>query len=296
MGGQLYRLPAGDAGFNIQLEYRSESIEFIPDFNVENGLGRFANVPPSQGTTEFIEAGAELLLPVFGGAFTVPGFQLLQFEGAARLVSRTQSTQTELFADIIDDVSGVTDEVYSIAARWRPINDLLIRANYSTSVRSPSQTQLFGSLQFAFANANGVFPCTSTSVNQGPNPSVRAANCTTLFGALGIDDPANFASTFQNINVGETAGAVGNPFLSNEQASSYSVGFVYTPSWLENFYLQVDYVAVDLKNLIGLNGPGTTLPACFDSSDFPNVDLNGTNPCDQFIFGVDNGSGRVHRS
>jgi outer membrane cobalamin receptor len=288
-GGDIVELPGGTAGFNTQFEYRRESSELIPSFEVENGLGNNANTPPAQGTTEFVEWGIEASIPVFGGDFTLPGIKSLEIDGAYRIVNRTQSTQTELFNDIIDDVSGVTDSIFQIAGRWRPIDDLLIRANYSESVRSPSQTELFGSLQFAFANGNTFFPCTSTTINQGPNPDIRAANCATLFGALGL--PADFGDTFQNINIGEQAGVVGNPFLSNEQSDSYSIGFSYTPSWLPGSYFTTDFVAIDIDNQIGLNGPATSLPACFDSSDFPNVDVNGTNVCSQFIFGTDDGTG-----
>ncbi|UTW54504.1 TonB-dependent receptor domain-containing protein [Kordiimonas sp. SCSIO 12610] len=288
-GGDIVELPGGTAGFNTQFEYRRESNQLTPSFEVENGLGNNANTPPAQGTTEFVEWGIEASIPVFGGDFTLPGIKSLEFDGAYRIVNRTQSSETELFQDIIDDVSGVTDSIFQVVGRWRPIDDLLVTANYSESVRSPSQTELFGSLQFAFANGNGAFPCTSTTINQGPNPSVRAQNCAALFGALGL--PANFGDTFQNINVGETAGVVGNPFLSNEQSDSYSVGIAYTPSWLPGSYFQANYVAIDIENQVGLNGPATSLPACFDSSDFPNVDVNGTNVCNQFIFGADDGTG-----
>ena len=289
IGGDIVELPAGVAAFNTQFEYRRESVAFNPSFEVENGLGRNANTPPAQGTTEFIEWGIEASVPVFGGDFTLPGIKSLEFDGAYRVVSRTQSTETELFQDITDDLERVTDTVFGIVGRWRPVDDLLIRANYSESVRSPSQTELFGSLQFAFANGNAAFPCTSTSINQGPNPDVRAANCAALFGSLGL--PSDFGATFQNISVAEQAGVVGNPFLSNEQSESYSLGFVYTPKWLPGSFFQTDFISLDIDNQIGLNGPGVTLPACFDSPDFPNADINGTNPCDQFIFGEDNGNG-----
>jgi outer membrane receptor protein involved in Fe transport len=286
-GGDVIDVPAGTVGFNTQIEYRRDSVRLTPSFEVENGLGRNANTPPAQGTTEFVEWGIEALVPVFGGDFTLPGFKSLEFEGAYRIVNRTQSTETELFAGIESD--GVTDTVFAVTGRWRPVDDLLIRANFSESVRSPSQTELFGSLQFAFANGNNAFPCDATGITQGPNPTVRAQNCATLFTALGL--PADFGNDFQNIAVGETAGVVGNPNLANEQAESYSIGAVYTPSWLPNSYFQAEYISVDIDNQITLNGPGVTLPACFDSPDFPNVSINGTNACDQFIFGEENEEG-----
>lgn len=221
----------------------------------------------------------------------MPGIQALELSGAFRRVSRTSDTDNPLFADVLPLVDGVTDDVFSVKLGWRPIDDILVRASYGQSVRSPSQTQLFGSLQFAFANGNGDFPCTAARVNQGPNPAVRAANCAAAFAALGLPDPENFAANFQNIGSGETAGVVGNPFLANEQSESYNLGLVYTPKWLPGFSLQADYFALELTNEIDLEGPGTTIPACFDSPDFPNVDINGTNACSQFIFGEERPDG-----
>ena len=287
-GGDIIDLPAGAATFVLQGEYREESNNLDVDIINELGLSEFANTPPADGTSKFVEFGGEISIPIFGGDFTYPGLKQLEVNAAWRRVRRSSTTSNPLFADVLDSVDSVTDSVWSIKAGWRPIDDLLLRGAYGESVRSPSQTELFGSLQFAFANGNGAFPCTTTSVGQGPNPDVRAANCQTAFDILGIDTaPADF----QNINIGETAGVVGNPFLSNEQSQSWNVGFVYTPSYIDGLTIQVDYLAIDLENEVGLQSPFVTLPACFDSPQFPNVDLNGTNPCDQFIFGADDGTG-----
>lgn len=290
-GGDVIELPGGTAIFNTQLEYRQETNSFDTGIVQQLALARNANIPSSGGQLEFIELGAELLIPIFGENFNLPLFRSLEFEGAYRFVNRGSSTTTEAFQGIQND--DVNDSVYTVQGRWRPIDDLLIRGSYNEAVRSPSIIQLFGSLQFAFSDPDPLNPCTSSSIGQGSNPAARMANCITAATALGIPDAANFLSNFVNITTGTgaQAAAVGNPFLDNEGSESYTVGAAFAPSWFEGFSVTADWISIDLTNQIGLVGPATTLLACFDSADFPNPDLNGTNPCDQFLFAVDDGTG-----
>lgn len=293
LGADVFDLPAGTVLAATQFEYRREELSFEPNDVFGQGLARATAGDPTQGELEFYEVGAELLIPVFGGDFTLPGFHSLEFEGAWRLVNRDQDSSNEAFADILSTLGSVTDHVFTVQGRWRPIPDLQLRGQYSESVRSASVVELFGASQTGFSNADLSNVCTATAVNQGPNPAVRRTNCIQAATLLGIDDPENFIDNFQNITGGGNPPAAtgGNPALSNEQSESYSFGFLYEPSWIDGLYLTADYVAVDLSSQIDLVGPAVNIAACFDQAEFPNSSINGTNVCDQFVLGVDDGTG-----
>ncbi|NBR68419.1 MAG: hypothetical protein EBT79_14325, partial [Actinobacteria bacterium] len=179
--------------------------------------------------------------------------------------------------------------------RWKPFDDLTLRYNRSISVRSASLVELFSAPSSGFTG--GYNPCTTGNIVLGPSPATRRANCISAVKTLGIaaDDAAAaaFLSTFVQSGPNRPAGVTGNPFLANlanEEGSAYSVGFTYEPSWLENFQVTADYVSLDIKNEVGLLSPGVYVPACFDSTTYPNTVLNGTPVCDLFTFGVQSGA------
>jgi outer membrane receptor protein involved in Fe transport len=143
---------------------------------------------------------------------------------------------------------------------------LLFRGVYTHAIRAPAITELFAG---AVPARDGIAdPCDASLYNQGPNPAVRAANCTQALAALGYASPADFHSTTTGLSPLGTIS--GNPNLRNEEARSWSVGFVYQPVLLPRFRLAVDWSDIHLTGGIESLSIQGLIADCYDSAQFPN--------------------------
>ncbi len=287
LGGEIFRLPGGWISAGAQIEWRNESLDFRPGADFATGAARNTTGAFSNGELRFLEYGYEAVIPIFGGDFSLPLFQELDISGAYRIVDRDQETATLGFAA----APGVTDEVYQASIRWRLTDDLVLRANESTSVRSASIIELYGAPGTGFTNpAGGGIPCTPAAINSAPDPAVRQANCrqaVILTGAAGnAADADAFLANYVGVGGARPAATAGNPFLNNEESEAIGYGFTFTPRWIPRLTIAFDYYDAEITGQVGLTGPPTTVNACFDQPTFPNSQLSGTPACDQFIFGV----------
>jgi iron complex outermembrane recepter protein len=291
IGADLFELPAGALALNLQGEYRSESIAFVPGEVAAAGAARNTRTLPNTGELEFTEYGAELRLPIFGGEASYPVLRGLEIEGAFRRVKREQETESTFFAN---SGPATEDDVYSIGLRWKPLEQLTLRGNVSTSVRSASLVELFSAPSSGFSNpAGGANPCRNSAITQGPNPDIRRRNCIAAVRALGIaaDDAAAaaFLSTFTGTAGARPAAATGNPFLQNEKGDAYSIGLTWAPDYAPGLQVGIDYINLEITEEVGLYSPADYIQNCFDSASFPGSVVSGTPVCDLFTFGVQQG-------
>jgi len=130
--------------------------------------------------------------------------------------------------------------------RWRPIEELTLRANYAEVFRAPSIVELYGARWIA----EGYWdfdPC-------GNDPTSRQrANCA----ANGVPDGAYVQGdeTFP-VPYG------GNPDLEPETGHTFGAGVIYTPVWAKGLSASIDYFQVELRHSIGQTFPFETLFEC----------------------------------
>jgi outer membrane receptor protein involved in Fe transport len=244
-GGDLIELPAGWAAFNVGYEYRKEESAFQPNDPSRLGIGRSAAISPLVGEFDTNEVYAELAIPLVGGDFTFPFFEALDLDASYREVDNSQAGK---------------DEAWSVGLRWKPHNDLLIRASQSRSFRAPAITELFTPTSTSFTFATD--PCDFRNIDSGPNPAARRANCEADFVRLGLARDFQLTSIIQSASQRGTTS--GNPNLVNEIAEQETIGLVYQPSQIENLILSFDYVTIDLTNAIGNFGLTAILQVCYD--------------------------------
>jgi len=277
LGGEVINLPAGPLLFNVQGEYRKETLEFIPGTNFAEGRGRNTSGEGSQGSLEFIEYGGELLLPVFGDDFRpIPFLHKVELEGALRVVRRTQETDNE-FADS----PAVENTVYTLGGRWSIYEDFTARGQFGTAVRSAAIVELFGAPQTGFTNTF-FNPCNPNFIDGGPDSGVRRRNCETTADILGFG-----AENLADVDIvigGVDAATAGNPFLQNERAESWTAGAVWQPDFIPGFSVEADWFSIDISDSSGLAFPNFL---CFDQDDFPNGTIGGTPICDQVVFNIE---------
>jgi len=139
-----------------------------------------------------------------------------------------------------------------LGLRWRPADDLLVRANYAQGFRAPAIFELFQGPARS-RNVNLVDPC--DPFNE-PTAAILA-RCA----ALGV--PADVDSTLEEGNVINQ----GNPHAQPETSRSRGVGVVYTPAWTTGLDASVDWYNIQLRNAIGNLGAQAVIDDCYARND-----------------------------
>ncbi len=241
--GPIVKLPAGDLKIAVGGEYRDEEGFNQPD--PVQILGDSAN--DAQGPTK----GGYTLGEVFGEA-SIPllkdqGLKEVTFDIAGRY------TNYDTFGD---------DFVYRGGLSIAPVSDLRFRAVYGTAFRAPSINDLYGGSVRSFNTAQD--PCNDWDTNPDIDPVVRA-NCQ----AAGI--PEGYSQlALGNDQVPTDIG--GNPNLDAETADTWSVGSVFTPTFIENFSFTIDYYWITVDNSINNPDEQTILDNCYGEAGLGHPD------------------------
>ncbi len=235
---QVFELPGGPIGFSVGGEYREETASQAYDPLTANGQ-TFLNAiqafnPPKLSIAEVF---GEVRVPILRD---LPFFNELTLEGAVR------------YSDYNTATGGVL--AWNAGAIWSPFDGLRFRGNYSESVRAPTQSDLFSPVSQNFAFIGD--PCDVLNITAGPN---RVANCA----AAGV--PVNFANIPARSQTTSFASG-GNPTLTEERGSSFTIGGVFEPAFLPGFGLTVDYYNIEVANIISALGAQQILNLCYDST------------------------------
>ena len=259
---QLFELPGGPVAFAIGAEYRKEKASIDQDELTSSGA-TFLNAlqdfrPPNLVVKE---AYGELQIPLLKD---MPFAKELSVNFAGRVSDYNTSAGT-VYA-------------YNIQGVYAPIEDIRFRAAYATSVRTPTQGDLYTEFGQNFQQVGD--PC--DAVNIGTNAN-RAANCA----AAGVPTTLNAAAVADCVGSSVPASQrfVGAPFvncpartastsflsggnitLQEERGKSITLGVVIEPSFVPGLSLTVDYYDIKVKNLIAAPSLANLLGLCFDSS------------------------------
>jgi iron complex outermembrane receptor protein len=244
LNGSPFDIWAGPVQLAGGFEFRQEGATYnVDEFALEGSRNAPAtDVAGSYNTTELY---AEATVPIISPSMHIPFVYSVEFNGAYRYIDNS--------------LSGPVD-VYTLGGKYRPIQDLELRGNYTHSVRAPSIEELF--LPTAGTQSFAQDPCDATNIT-AVAPAARAANCAAAFAALGAP-LAGFNSEVQNASVLGTTG--GNPHLQDETAASWTAGFVARPHWVPHLSVAVDWVSIYLTNPITSLTLTQTLDACYDAA------------------------------
>ncbi len=255
---QLFELPGGPIAFAFGGEYREETASSSFDALTASG-GTFLNAiqPFNPPKLTVKEAFGEVNVPLLKD---MPFFKELTLHGAGRVSDYNTSTGT-VWAWNADGI-------------WAPIDDIKFRASFATSVRAPTQSDLFSPFSQNFAQLTD--PCDQNNINIGPN---RAANCaaagipTTVTAAVSAACSGTaFATTvgtpWRNcLALTSSTGYVsgGNPTLQAEKGKSLTLGVLLQPRFVPGFSVSVDWYKIKVTNLISSLGAQTIVNLCYDS-------------------------------
>lgn len=232
-------------------EYRRDELNSSVDaaFAAGDGAGQGGPTNPLTGHTDVFELFTEARLPLLEDK---PFAKLLSIDAAYRYS---------------DYGNGETTDTYKFGAEWAPIDDIRFRGSFQHAVRAPNIIELFASQGAGLFNL-GYDPCDGSAArpaSAGPVPA-------TCFGS----------NPWQVTSVQSTGGGLnnpagqynavfgGNPNLKAEQADTYTIGFVASPSFLDGFTLSVDYWNIETTDFLQ-SSPQAILANCYAGTAAGNL-------------------------
>ena len=248
ISGEVFDMPAGALGFSFGLEHRTESGYDSPDGLIASGNTTGNVRTPTKGGYSLDEAYLELAIPVLAD---LPFAKLLDFSVATRYSDYSN------FGDTLNSKFGF---------RWKPIDDLMVRGNWTEGFRAPSISELFAGQADSFPTLSD--PCNVANFQrQIPAGQARCI-------AEGVPAGGYVQDSSQiRITVG------GNPDLQPETAESTTFGVVYSPSWAEGLDISLDWWKIKLEDQITTIGGANIIQQCLDSGGTsPTCALYSRNP------------------
>jgi len=178
LSGSLFDMPAGPVDFAVGAEWRKQKLDLTTNADpalLDTPTERNAffaglrgvpsstlfywltNVGAAEGSVNVKEAYGEIAVPILKDT---PGFQELSINGAGRITDYSTSG---------------TVETWKLGLLWKPIHELLLRANLSRDIRAPNLFELFAGPQSGIGIINN--PQTGTNVNANTitsgNPNLK---------------------------------------------------------------------------------------------------------------------------
>lgn len=286
--GAFLELPGGPIGFATGFEFREEisSSNFDPlvrgvipvttafgtaGQQVGDATGGVQNSLVFDPASIISNAGGEFTVyDVFGEVRVpilseVPFAETLELSGAARYSN--YSTVGGTFT-------------WNVGGLYAPTKDILFRGTYAVAVRAPNINELFNPPQGAFFRPND--PCDVGNLVEADNPALRQANCTAFFQQIGFN-PNLGGNTYSYVDplTARFSGTIsGNPNLSEETATTWTVGAQITPTFIPGLIVSVDYYNIELEDAINTVGAQDIVDNCVDSATIANgfCDLITRNP------------------
>jgi iron complex outermembrane recepter protein len=242
--GDLFELPGGMMSFALGFEQRSDRYFTQPDTLVASGGSSDNFSEPTKGQVDVMEYYAEFVVPLLKDVFFA---KELEIKAAVR---KSDYDSKGLVGDTVvtPDIGSPTTKQFGL--RWKPFDDLLVRATKGETFRAPSVGNLFGGGGEGFPQAED--PCNTD--NFGALDAASQARCQA--------DGVPLGGSFQaNAQLRGLFG--GDPSLKPEYGDNLTVGFVYSPSWFEGFDISVDYWRIELNDAVAAYGVQDTLEKCY---------------------------------
>ncbi len=231
-------------GVAFGAEYRREHIDFDGDF-VSRTPGQL-----NGGGAASTPIGASFDVYEGYGEARIPLIQDMPF---------AKQLQLELGYRYSDYSYHVTTDTYKVAGDWTPIDGIRFRASYQRAVRAPNLVELFGPQIHALDGSTD--PCAGLA-NTAANAAL-IARCAQVHGyttaqVLAIEP--NVANQYYGL-------LGGNPNLQPEKSDTFSLGFVYQPTFLPGANFSVDYFDIKVDHYISNIGADVILNKCYLQND-----------------------------
>ncbi len=278
--GDLFKLPAGTLQAAVGISTRKNSFSFEPDAllqitSTNYPIGLFPT-SPTKGDTKVNEYYAEFVVPVVKSLPFVKEFNL---ELGARYSDYNTAGGIWTYKSLID---------------WTVTDDLRIRGGYQLANRAPNTAELYLGSSTSVVGFAGGDPCLTNTLNtwgnlpSNPNQAKVVALCNIINEKSGYPNTPYKANP--NAIVGpfafnfplELAIASGNPNLKNEEAKTYTLGFVLKSPFkglFERSSLSVDWYQINIKDAIAQGDSWSVYAKCFNQDGASNPSYSYIDAC-----------------
>ena len=233
--GAFSGFSAGDIGWAVGFEHRTEDGEFIPDSVVSRGETAGVPASPTAGGFEVDEVYGEVIVPLWDD----------DQGGRVDVNAAVRWSNYDLFS---------SDTVFKFGANWSPVENLVFRASYSEGFRAPNIGELF--------NTGSRFDGTVNDRCSNVAPA-DAANCA----ALGVPPG------FMELNPQTSITTGGNESLTPETSETINIGFTwqvpYVDDWdgIEALLFELNYYDITIDNAIQPPDAQDVLDQCINTTD-----------------------------
>ncbi|MBJ6983538.1 TonB-dependent receptor [Luteimonas sp. MC1750] len=240
LAGSIATLPAGDLGFAVGIEHRKEEGGFSPDAIAQSGDSTNLASGPTYGSYSLDEVYAELNIPLLAD---------MAFAQELSLSVASRYSDFDTFGDTTNNKFGL---------KWRPMDDLLVRATWAEGFRAPTIGDLYGGTSDTFTTGFRD-PCDTVY-----GVAAGSARCLQ-------DVPVGYRQLQQGFVPTTAAGqqtpvpftSGSNPLTQPEFSESKTVGFVYSPSAVEGLSIGLDWWNIRIDNTIVSDTPNEILEDCY---------------------------------
>jgi iron complex outermembrane receptor protein len=247
VSGEIVELPGGMLSFAFGVEHRTEQGFDQPDALIASGNTTGNARTPTKGGYKLDEAYLEFAIPILRD---IVGAQELELSIAGRYSDYSN------FGDVTNGKFGI---------KWRPIKDLMFRANWSEGFRAPSIAELFSGVADSFPTLAD--PCSTTFGGRyNVLTPAQQAVCHAQGVPVGGYDQGNGQI---RVSVG------GNPNLGPESSETKTIGLVWSPSFLDGFNVSLDWWKINLTDSVLTRGAQTILNSCVIDGDPTLCNLAG---------------------
>lgn len=245
------KLPSADDGLALAFgaEYREEESELNNDILFATGglVGQGGATLDTRGRFDVGELFLEARLPLAQGRRFA---DTMSIEGGYRYSDYDLGFQTD---------------TWKVGGDYGPVDSLRFRGSYQRAVRAPNIQELFRPQVVQLDGSTD--PCAVDVPGQelptDNNPDATPENCarTGVTAAQYGNIATNPASQYNGLTGG-------NPDLIPETADTYSVGFVWTPNFIDNLSMTVDWYDIEIEDVIGGVGADLALNTCLTQNQF----------------------------
>jgi iron complex outermembrane recepter protein len=240
LGNYGVKLPTAKDGIGLAFgaEYRQEGLDFETDtaFTTGDLAGQGGPTIGVSGDYNVMDLFAEVRAPLVQDVFL------------AQDVTVTGSYRWSDYS--LDE----TTNTYGVGLDWQIVDDVRLRGSYQHAVRAPNVIELFSAAGLGLFDMSRD-PCSTTEGGLPPTATLEQCRRTGLADALYGGDLDSSAGQYNAI-------FGGNPDLAPEEADTWTVGVVLTPTFVDGLSMTIDYWNITVEDTIGTVPPATALDQC----------------------------------
>jgi iron complex outermembrane receptor protein len=233
--GDLVEVPYGTVSAAVGFEARRDEIDDTPgeQARLDNYWGQ-----SSAGRT----AGSDTVAEVFGEV-EIPLLAGMKFAESLTLDASARYTSYDSYGD---------GSVYKLGLNYQITPEYRVRGTTGTSFRAPALFEMFLGDQTGFQSQNNIDPCINWDLSSDP----RIFNSC---GPGGLNLPPGYLGGASDAIVFTGGGGIGT--LRAETSEARTVGFIWTPDWID-LSIAVDYWEFEVNDEVSQLGAAAIVFFC----------------------------------